>query len=95
MKVGCLLYKIGVCLRSANLRLVRDFCQTLVYFVDWIAPVSPFSDETMQIRGGEGQESCSRVVQYCLEPLIHKAVYESDRYNGFVVIVPAVVVCAL
>jgi len=67
--------------------------QQAKYFVNWISAGSPFSAETMQIRGEEVAESRPRVVQYCLEPLVEKAVYCREAYTGTVVIVPAIVVC--
>ncbi|KFX96516.1 hypothetical protein O988_05264 [Pseudogymnoascus sp. VKM F-3808] len=66
--------------------------QQAKYIVQWISAGSPFSTEYMQIRGVEVPESRPRIVQYCLEPLIIKAVCR-EEYRGTVVIVPAIVIC--
>ena len=63
------------------------------YIVQWISGGTPFSAEHMQIQGVDVAESWPRVVQYCLEPLIMKAVHCREAYSGTVVIVPAIVVC--
>ncbi|KFY02399.1 hypothetical protein V494_00074 [Pseudogymnoascus sp. VKM F-4513 (FW-928)] len=62
------------------------------YIVQWISAGSPFSTEYMQIQGVEAPESRPRIVQYCLEPLIVKAVCR-EEYRDTVVIVPAIVIC--
>ncbi|KFY31790.1 hypothetical protein V493_00798 [Pseudogymnoascus sp. VKM F-4281 (FW-2241)] len=66
--------------------------QQAKYIVQWISAGSPFSTECMQIQGVEVPESRPRIVQYCLEPLILKAVCR-EEYRGTVVIVPAIVIC--
>jgi hypothetical protein len=67
--------------------------QQAKYIVQWISAGTPFSAENMQIQVVEVLESHPRVVQYCLEPLIIKAVHCREAYNSTVVIVPAIVVC--
>ncbi|KAL5349553.1 hypothetical protein ACLOAV_005848 [Pseudogymnoascus australis] len=59
------------------------------YIVEWISGGTSFSAEYMQIQGIQVPESRPRVVQYCLEPLILKAVCR-EEYHGTVVIVPAI-----